>query len=471
MTYHEEIATEQIINFREDPYRQFAMRSKGFLGTYLIALAGLQKGLQVTFLYDTENVKSGDRKTTEVQVGRNFALSDGKTVYRFSSSSGARTSNFSKNVTQRKDTQKRLYQKVGIPVPVGFLTNKSDLGQHIEQIKSQSGASRFVIKPFDGSLARDTYVNLSETEALSVGGEFPYEEFMLEEFVSGPEYRFTVVNGKCVGVFERRAPHVVGDGKRTVEELVVLKNAERKRNPFLVDKYISIAHMTVGEKKRVLGMGEEYRLSDLQRVGAGGDPWDVTDSIPSVYKEIAEKVTSVIQTGNAGIDMIISDLADCSTARVLEANVRHHIEGHTFCVNKVIWDNKVAEAIVEMYFPETRNVRPAHLAIYDHRNVSKALQTQSFAALHLPRFESDWIAWNFFFGTTDVHRKIKKYIVPIIGSHGLICNEVQLEDGKSCFNISGPAVAYEGFLKQTNLVEALRLADEISSLKPIERAS
>lgn len=471
MSYHEALEVEQTINFRNAPYRQFAMRARGFLGTYLIALAGLQKGLQVTFLYDTENVKSTDRTTTEVQVGRNFVLSDGKAVYRFSSSSGPNTSNFSKNVTQRKDTQKRLYQKVGIPVPIGFLTDKSDLGQRIAQIKSETGASRFVIKPFDGSLARDTYVNLSESEALSVGSTFPYEKFMIEEFVSGPEYRFTVVNGKCVGIFERRAPLVVGDGQRTVEELVKLKNAERKCNPFLVNKYISIAHMTGSEKARVLGFGEELRISDLQRVGAGGDPWDVTDSMPYFYKEIAEKVTSIIQTGNAGIDMIISDLTDPKTARVLEANIRHHIEGHTFCVNKAVWDNKVAEAIVEMYFPETCNIRPAHTAIYDHRNVSKALQTQSFSALHLPRFEADWIAWNFFFGPTDVHRKIKKYIIPIIGSKRLICNEVQLEDGNSCFNICGPADAYEAFLKETNLVEALRLADELSNLDPILKAS
>ncbi len=464
MTYHEDIQSEQIINFRDDPYRQFAMRAKGFLGTYLIALAAYQRGLQVTFLYDTEKVKSSDKISTEVQVGRNFALSDGKSVYRFSSSSGPFTSNFAKNVTQRKDTQKILYQKVGIPVPVGFLSSKTDLDRHLSEIEEQSGASKFVIKPYNGSLARDTYVNLTRDEASSIGRDFPYEELMLEEFVSGPEYRFTVVNGKCVGVFERRAPHVVGDGVQTVEQLVEEKNSERMRNPFLVGKYISILHMNAEDKNAVVELGQQFQLSDLQRVGAGGDPWDVTDVMPQVYKDIAVKATSVIQSGSAGVDIIIGDLADPASARVLEANVRHHIEGHSFCVNKEVWDNRVAEAIVEMYFPEARFRQTAHLAIFDHRNVCRALQTQSFAALHLPRIEEDWLAWNFFFGKTDVHKQIRKYIVPILGSYGLNCNEVQINRDRSCLNIVGPAVSYEGFLKETNLVEALRLADEIGSI-------
>lgn len=467
MTYHKEVQTDQLIDFREDPYRQFAMRAKGFLGTYLIALAAYQKGLQVTFLYDTEKVKSSDRLSTEVQVGRNFALSDGKSVYRFSSSSGPFTSNFAKNVTQRKDTQKRLYEKVGIPVPVGFLSSKLDLGQHMSEIEKRSGISNFVIKPFNGSLARDTYVNLTRDEALEIAQDFPYEELMIEEFVSGPEYRFTVVNGECVGVFERRAPHVVGDGVQTVEQLVEEKNSERKLNPFLVGKYISIEHMSLDDRNTVVGFGQKFQLSDLQRVGAGGDPWDVTDVMPQIYKDIAVRATSVIQSGSAGVDIIIGDLEDPSSARVLEANVRHHIEGHSFCVNKEVWDNRVAEAIVGMYFPKARNGQTAHLAIFDHRNVCRALQTQSFAALHLPRIEEDWLAWNFFFGRSDIHKQIRKYIVPILGSYGLNCNEVQINRDRSCLNIVGPAVAYEGFLKETNLVEALRLADEIGSMRPL----
>ena len=44
--------------------------------------------------------------------------------------------------------------------------------------------------------------------------------------MKGDEYRFLVVNGKCVSVVVRRSAQVIGNGKLTIEQLIAQKNTE-----------------------------------------------------------------------------------------------------------------------------------------------------------------------------------------------------------------------------------------------------
>ena len=43
---------------------------------------------------------------------------------------------------------------------------------------------------------------------------------MIEEYIKGNEYRFIVINGKCINVAFRRSASVVGNGKNPIQELI-----------------------------------------------------------------------------------------------------------------------------------------------------------------------------------------------------------------------------------------------------------
>jgi cyanophycin synthetase len=470
----DQLADENVkIDFRKSPYLELAHSAKGFLGTYMVALAAFQRGLQVSFLYDAEHVKTSSNEDSvegEMQVGRSFAVSNGSKVYRFNSSSGIMTSEFAKKVTYRKDSQKKLYLENHIPVPLGKLSNKTSVSNDLKNMVTEGNVKSFVIKPFNGSLARDTYVDKSYDEILEIASNFPSEEFMIEEFISGPEYRFTVVNNKCVGVFERKPPHVIGDGKKTIEQLIEEKNQVRLKNPFLKSKLIDLTKYYECELQRnevgnlIPDAGEEYILCDLQQVGVGGETWDVMEEMPTCFKEIAIKVCNIINAGNAGIDIIISSLDDVNSARVLEANIRHHIEGHTFAENKEVWDNDIAEALIDMYFPETIENQRSSVAVFDHRIVRKALQFQAFSALHLPKIDNDWVSWHFYMGNTQLHGSLKKSIMPEIAKFGMFCCETNIDQNHQCLSISGNAVSFEKFLATTEILKSLKLIEEIGSV-------
>ncbi|MCZ2992061.1 hypothetical protein NYY86_28400, partial [Acinetobacter baumannii] len=52
---------------------------------------------------------------------------------------------------------------------------------------------------------------------------------LVEEFLNGTEYRFFVLNNRVYAVLLRIPANVKGDGKHTIEELVVQKNRDTLR--------------------------------------------------------------------------------------------------------------------------------------------------------------------------------------------------------------------------------------------------
>ena len=52
---------------------------------------------------------------------------------------------------------------------------------------------------------------------------------LIEEFISGKEFRFFVIGDEVVGILHRVPANVTGDGTKTVSELVELKNQDPLR--------------------------------------------------------------------------------------------------------------------------------------------------------------------------------------------------------------------------------------------------
>ncbi|MEG7657944.1 cyanophycin synthetase, partial [Listeria monocytogenes] len=52
---------------------------------------------------------------------------------------------------------------------------------------------------------------------------------VVERFATGRDHRVLVVDGRVVACAERVPAHVVGDGERTVRELIEVENADPRR--------------------------------------------------------------------------------------------------------------------------------------------------------------------------------------------------------------------------------------------------
>jgi hypothetical protein len=144
----------------------------------------------------------------------------------------------------------------GIPMPdngidrVWWMDNKSELKKRFQKLNlpvarggayfTYQGALRaftklqttVIVKPHSGSASRHTTLHIHTPEELQRAFSVARAVSPLavvEEELRGPVYRATVVAGKFAALLRRDPPLVIGDGVRTVRELVAVANEHPKR--------------------------------------------------------------------------------------------------------------------------------------------------------------------------------------------------------------------------------------------------
>jgi len=166
---------------------------------------------------------------------------------------------------------------------------------------------------------------------------------LVEEFLNGTEYRFFVLNDKVYAVLLRVPANIKGDGKHTIEELVVQKNRDPLRGR---DHRTPLESIQLGELEILMLKGQGFRLDSIPKndeviylrensnVSTGGDSIDVTDQISDDYKKIAVDAVSALGAKISGIDLIIENkevpAADKNAYGILEANFNPSMYMHIY---------------------------------------------------------------------------------------------------------------------------------------------
>ncbi|PCD98944.1 bifunctional glutamate--cysteine ligase/glutathione synthetase [Enterococcus faecium] len=126
---------------------------------------------------------------------------------------------------------------------------------------------------------------------------FKYDNtVLLEEFITGKEYRFMVINDKVVGILHRVPANVTGDSIHSIRELVDIKNQSPLRGKGYktpLEKINLDENAELFLKQRNLDFdfvpskGEIVYLRENSNISTGGDSIDYTDDIPDRFKQIA----------------------------------------------------------------------------------------------------------------------------------------------------------------------------------------
>lgn len=187
------------------------------------------------------------------------------------------------------------------------------------------------------------------------------KEVLVERFVSGTEYRFFVLDGKTRAVLRRDAAHVIGDGVSTISQLVAQKNENPLRghdHRFPLEKI----QITATEKLMldVQGYTEQsipekdvkVNLRENSNVSTGGDSIDVTDEMPEIYKNIAEKAADALQVKITGVDILIEDLNNSLGEKysIIEANFNPAMLFHLYPLKGK--SRRVTMDVLQFLFPE-----------------------------------------------------------------------------------------------------------------------
>ncbi|MBB6463615.1 bifunctional glutamate--cysteine ligase GshA/glutathione synthetase GshB [Flammeovirga kamogawensis] len=245
---------------------------------------------------------------------------------------------------ENKVMTKKLIERVGIRTPKGE--------QYIDHYKAKEDFLFYknksvVVKPKSTNFGLGISIlkNNTKKEVFDRAIEIAFEHdnsILVEEFVSGKEYRIFIIKNEVVGILHRVPANVKGDGEATIRELVIEKNKDPLRGKGYKTPLEKIA-LGEAEEMFLQSQGLDFDfvpsknqivyLRENSNISTGGDSIDFTDDIPESYKKIAVDAAKALDVEITGLDMMIDDIseeANDSNYAIIEMNFNPAIHIHCY---------------------------------------------------------------------------------------------------------------------------------------------
>lgn len=243
-------------------------------------------------------------------------LGQGKYQKRIEAALTSMTSHIAVEIASDKGVCNRILADLGLPVPQQRIVYDAD--------EAVSAARRIgypvVVKPLDGNHGRGVTVNVNSEEEVERAFAIADEEgsaVVVESMITGDDHRLLVINGKLVAAAKRVPGHVVGDGSRTIAELVDIVNLDPRRgvghdNVLTKLELDEQAARLLAEKgytaESVPPADEVVYLRKTANISTGGTAVDVTDIIHPDNKAMAERAILGVGLDLGAVDFLTSDI-------------------------------------------------------------------------------------------------------------------------------------------------------------------
>src|SRR5262249_13630127 len=212
------------------------------------------------------------------------------------------TSAVAVDIASDKELTKILLRDAGIEVPQGILAQSE--AEAIEALEIIGGP--VVVKPYNMSQGKGVSLNLTTPAQIeqAYGAAKKYaSKVVVEQQFTGRDYRVLVINGKVAAASERVPAHVIGDGQRTISELVETANRHPSRGE---DHERPLTKITIDPvmmelmRRRDLTVNHVPRpdevvfLRECANLSTGGTARDVTDLIHPQIAAMCERAARII---------------------------------------------------------------------------------------------------------------------------------------------------------------------------------
>ena len=260
-----------------------------------------------------------------------------------------------------KEDTKYLLEQAEIAVPRGdIISRESSLEEACRYV-----GYPLVIKPIDGNHGRGITVDIQSYEDAVIAFHAAKEvssRVIVEKYITGEDHRLLVINHVLVAAAKRTPAHVIGDGKSTVEELIIEVNKDPRRGygHENVLTMITINDLTKTIIKdagynldSVLPKGERLLLKDTANLSTGGTAEDITDIVHPANVSMAERISKIIDLDICGIDIMTDDISKPLSetgGAILEVNAGPGFRMHLAPTTGL--PRNVAAPVVDKLFPQ-----------------------------------------------------------------------------------------------------------------------
>lgn len=229
-----------------------------------------------------------------------------------------RTSHIATQTSTNKLLAAEILHLAGLPTPTTFSVSSA---RHAVEVFKREGLSMAVIKPCNTDRGVGVHTGLKTDVELSTAFDAAskYGKVILQEHTLGDDFRILVVDGEVMGVTHRKPFMIVGDGIKTVRELVNDKITWRSSHPF----YRNFNNISSGSSdiramlqrqsldySSVLDKGRAVKLRSNANVSSGGEHEDVTSQCHPDVKQLALDCAALFGLDVAGIDYLSADITE-----------------------------------------------------------------------------------------------------------------------------------------------------------------
>ena len=308
-------------------------------------------------------VEEAKRRGIPVRRLNNYSLVQlglGKNLRRIQATLSDYTSAIAVEIAQDKDDTKRVLGNIGLPVPSGNVARTIERAMDIvEEI-----GYPVILKPLDASHGRGISGKIENEEALKEAWNDAREfgdRIVIEQYAEGRDHRVLVVNGKVVACAERIPARVVGDGTRTIAQLIERENKDGRRG---VGHTKTLTKLPADERtacflrrqgrtlQTVLARDETVFLRGTANLSTGGTAVDRTDEMHPDNITACEMAAGIIGLDIAGIDVLTPDISVPfreNGAVIIEVNAGPGIRMHTHPTEGT--PRNVGAPIIDMLYP------------------------------------------------------------------------------------------------------------------------
>ena len=287
-------------------------------------------------------------------------LGHGRNLRRIQATMTDYTSAIGVEIAQDKVDTKRVLSNVGLPVPRG------DVGRSADDAVAIAEEIGFpvILKPVDASHGRGISGRLDDAAAVRQAWSAAREvsrRVVVEHHYDGRDHRVLVVNGKVVACAERVPAHVVGDGQRTIRELIDAANLDPRRGvghtKILTrlpadDATTAFLARSGRTLTSVPAPDEIVLLRGTANLSTGGTSIDRTDEMHPDNVTACEMAAGIVGLDIAGIDVLTGDISVPfreNDAVIVEVNAAPGIRMHTHPTEGT--PRNVGAPILDMLYP------------------------------------------------------------------------------------------------------------------------
>ena len=270
-------------------------------------------------------------------------------------------------IMENKIVTKKILKQNGFRVPNGEEFNNIEEALYLYKMFENKA---FVVKPKSTNygLGISIFKNSVNYQDYEKAVKIAFKEdssILIEEFISGTEYRFFVLDNEVRAILLRVPANVIGDGEKTITQLVNEKNAHLLRG---LEHRTPLEKIQLGEIEKLMLKSQGYNIDSIPKkneivylrensnISTGGGSIDMTDEIGADYKKIAVDAVNVLGAKICGVDLIIEDKdipATKDSYAIIEANFNPCMYMHIY---PYIGKSKpLTLYIINYLFPEVEN--------------------------------------------------------------------------------------------------------------------